>query len=85
MSATPDMNVNVNNGLAESLLEVNQISYRLPPQISVTSKCTHVINYSQQSIYSNESKNVIFDVQTGSQFVDPATVKNSQELKMLIF
>jgi hypothetical protein len=72
MSATPDMNMNVNNGLAESLLEVNQVSYRLPPQISITSKCTHVINYSQQSIYSNTAKTVIFDVQTGSQFVDPA-------------
>ena len=72
MSATPDMNANVSNGLAESLLEVNQISYRLPPQISVTSKCTHVINYSQQSTYSNTSRTMIFDVQTGSQFVDPA-------------
>jgi hypothetical protein len=73
MSATPDMNANVSNGLTESLLEVNQLSYRLPPQISITSKCTHVINYSQQSEYSNTSRTMIFDVQTGSQFVDPAS------------
>lgn len=71
MSANPDMNVQMNNGLAESLLEVNQLSYKLPPQISIASRCTHVINYSQQSSYKN-GDTVIFDCQTGSQFVDPA-------------
>lgn len=70
MSATPEMNVQMNGGLADSLLQVNQLSYRLPPQISIASKCTHVINYSQQSSYAN-GNTVIFDIQTGSAFVDP--------------
>ena len=72
MSATPDMNVSMNGGLAESLLQVNQLSYRLPPQISIASKCTHVINYPQQASYNN-GQTMIFDCQTGSQFVDPAS------------
>lgn len=71
MSATPDMNVSMNGGLADSLLQVNQLSYRLPPQISIASKCTHVINYPQQASY-NGGQTMIFDCQTGSQFVDPA-------------
>lgn len=72
MSATPDMNTSMNAGLAESLLQVNQLSYRLPPQISIASKCTHVINYPQQASY-NGGQTMIFDCQTGSQFVDPAS------------
>ena len=69
MSANPDMNVSMNGGLADSLLQVNQLSYRLPPQISIASKCTHVINYPQQASYNN-GNTMIFDCQTGSQFVD---------------
>lgn len=69
--SNPDMNAQMNSGLAESLLMVNKLDYKLPPQISIASKCTHVINYSQQASYSN-GDTVIFDVQTGSQFVDPA-------------
>lgn len=71
MSANPDMNVSMNGGLADSLLQVNQLSYRLPPQISIASKCTHVINYPQQASYNN-GNTMIFDCQTGSQFVDPS-------------
>jgi hypothetical protein len=70
MSSNPDMNAQMNGGLAESLLQINQLSYRLPPQISIASKCTHVINYSQQASYNN-GNTVIFDIQTGSAFVDP--------------
>ncbi len=69
--SNPDMNAQMNSGLAESLLMVNKLDYKLPPQISIASKCTHVINYSQQASYGN-GDTVIFDVQTGSQFVDPA-------------
>lgn len=72
MSSSPDMNVQMNGGLAESLLQVNQLSYRLPPQISIASKCTHVINYPQQASYVG-GNTMIFDCQTGSQFVDPAS------------
>jgi hypothetical protein len=69
--SSPDMNAQMNSGLAESLLMVNKLDYKLPPQISIASKCTHVINYSQQASYNN-GNTIIFDVQTGSQFVDPA-------------
>ena len=69
--SNPDMNAQMNSGLAESLLMVNKLDYKLPPQISIASKCTHVINYSQQASYNN-GDTLIFDVQTGSQFVDPA-------------
>ena len=70
MSANPEMNVQMNGGLADSLLAVNQLNYRLPPQISIASKTTHVINYAQQSSYAN-GNTMIFDVQTGASFVDP--------------
>ena len=69
--SNPDMNAQMNSGLAESLLMVNKLDYKLPPQISIASNCTHVINYSQQASYNN-GNTIIFDVQTGSQFVDPA-------------
>lgn len=69
MSATPDMNVPLSGGLADSLIQINQLSYKLPPQISIASKCTHVINYSQQASYTTGL--VVFDCQTGSQFIDP--------------
>ncbi len=68
--STPEMNTAMSGTLTESLLQVNQLSYRLPPQISIASKCTHVINYSQQSSYVG-GNTMIFDIQTGSAFVDP--------------
>lgn len=70
MSANPDMNVQMNAGLMDSLLEVNQLAYRLPPQISISSRCTHVIQYSNQPSYTGNT--IVFEVQTGSQFCDPA-------------
>ena len=66
-----DMNTQMNSGLAESLLQINQLDYKLPPQISLASRTNHVINYSQQASYA-QANTVIFDCQTGSQFVDPA-------------
>jgi hypothetical protein len=70
MSANTDQNAMMGGKLSESLLQVNQLSYRLPPQLSIASKVTHVIDYAQQSSYSS-GETVLFDCQTGTQFIDP--------------
>ena len=67
----PSMNNSMNEGLAKSLLQVNKLNYALPPSIGIASKCTHQTNFSNQNIYQ-PSSTIIFDVQTGSQFVDAA-------------
>lgn len=67
----PDQNTAMGGKLAESLLQVNQLSYRLPPQLSIASKITHVIDYAQQQQYNN-GETMLFDCQTGTQFIDPA-------------
>jgi hypothetical protein len=70
MSANTDQNAMMGGKLSESLLQVNQLSYRLPPQLSIASKVTHVIDYAQQSSYTS-GDTVLFDCQTGTQFIDP--------------
>lgn len=71
MSSMNDPNTAMGGKLAESLLQVNQLSYKLPPQLSIASKITHVIDYAQQSSYNN-GETILFDCQTGTAFIDPA-------------
>lgn len=64
-----DNNMMMDAKLVDSLLQVNQLSYRMPPQISIAQKVTHTIMYSQQSQYNN-GQTVVFDMQSGNSFVD---------------
>ena len=46
MSSAPDMNAQMDSKLVDSLLTVNQLSYRMPPAINIANKVTHTIQYS---------------------------------------
>ena len=62
-------NKQLDSKLVNSLLEINQVSYRMPPQISIASKVTHTIQYFQQSTYNN-GNTMILDFQTGNAYID---------------
>ena len=66
-----DRNAQLGGNLAESLLQVNKLAYRMPPQLSIASNRTIQTMFSNQSVYT-PSNTIIFDVQSGSAFVDPA-------------
>jgi hypothetical protein len=65
-----DRNAQLTGNLAESLLQVNKLAYRMPPQLSIASNRTIQTMFSNQSVYT-PSNTIIFDVQSGSAFVDP--------------
>lgn len=69
MSSSPDMNSSMDSKLVDSLLTVNQLSYRMPPAINIANKVTHTIQYSQQASYDSGST-MIWDFQTGNSFID---------------
>lgn len=71
MSNDPMMNTQMDGKLVDSLLQVNKISYRMPPQIAIATKAHHTIQYPQQNAYSN-GNTMVWDLQSGSSFVDPA-------------
>jgi len=66
-----DSNMSMDAKLVDSLLQVNQLTYRMPPQISIAQKVTHTIQYSQQANYSN-GQTMVWDLQSGNSFVDAA-------------
>ena len=66
-----DSNMSMDAKLVDSLLQVNQLTYRMPPQISIAQKVTHTIQYSQQASYSN-GQTMVWDLQSGNSFVDAA-------------
>lgn len=62
-------NSQLNDSLAQSLLQVNNMSYKLPPEISIASARHHVTEFAQQSSYQG-GETIVWDSQTGSLFVD---------------
>ena len=71
MSNDPMMNAQMDGKLVDSLLQVNKIAYRMPPQISIATKAHHTIQYPQQSSYNN-GNTMVWDLQSGNSFIDPA-------------
>jgi len=57
------------DSLQNSLLQVNKMLYKMPPSLGITARRHHVIDFSQQNTYNN-GQTVVFDLQTGSYFVD---------------
>ena len=57
------------DSLQNSLLQVNKMLYKMPPSLGITARRHHVIDFSQQNAYTN-GQTVVFDLQTGSYFVD---------------
>jgi len=66
-------NAVASESLSNSLLQVNKMLYKMPPSLGITARRHHVIDFSQQNEY-NAGQTVVFDIQTGSYFID---AKNS--------
>jgi len=66
-------NAVASESLSNSLLQVNKMLYKMPPSLGITARRHHVIDFSQQNAY-NAGQTVVFDIQTGSYFID---AKNS--------
>jgi len=56
------------SGVADALLQVNRMQYKMPPEISIVNHKTHQVDLFQQSSYS--SGQMILEAQTGSAFID---------------
>ena len=71
MSNSSNENIQMNQKLTQSLLAVNSLSYTMPPQLGISSRAMHTIDYSQQSSYSGKNREtIVVDVQSGSSFID---------------
>jgi len=55
--------------LAESLLQVNDLLYRMPPALGISARKNHREDFFQQSTYG-QNETMVLDCQTGSDFVD---------------
>lgn len=63
----------LNDKLAESLLQVNKLLYKMPPNLGITNRRNHRTDYFQQAEYKN-GETMVLDSQVGTDFVD---AKNS--------
>jgi len=79
MSNNAQENMQLNDSLSQSLLQVNKLLYRMPPMIGIASKKHHRIDYFQSNTYVN-GEVMVLDSQTGSEFINPKT----SYLKMLL-
>lgn len=70
MSNNEELNVEIASGPEEALLQVNQLSYMMMPQIGICSARTHTVGFAQQSTYTN-GETMTWDSQTGAFYVDP--------------
>jgi hypothetical protein len=57
--------------LAQSLLQVNNLTYKLPPSLSIATKRMLRNDFFQQSSYSSGGEIMVLDCQSGNMFVDP--------------
>jgi hypothetical protein len=71
-----ETNVEPTSTLTDSLLAVNQLSYQMPPSLGIASSARHRMEFAQMNSYSVGSNGgastVVFDLQSGSSFIDPA-------------
>ena len=56
-------------GLAESLLQVNDLLYKMPAALGISARKNHREDFFQQSTYGSNGT-MVLDCQTGSDFVD---------------
>ena len=69
MSSVPmDENVKMNDSLTNSLLQVNNLLYKMSPALGIAARRNHRIDFAQQAQYA-ASETIVYDCQTGSDFV----------------
>ena len=57
--------------LAQSLLQVNNLTYKLPPSLSIATKRVLRNDFFQQNSYASGGEIMVLDCQSGNMFVDP--------------
>jgi hypothetical protein len=71
-----ETNIEPTSGLTESLLAVNQLSYQMPPSLGIATSTRHRMEFAQMNSYTvganGGASTVVFDLQSGSSFIDPA-------------
>ena len=68
MSVPMDENVKMNDSLTNSLLQVNNLLYKMTPALGIAARRNHRIDFAQQAQYA-PSETIVYDCQTGSDFV----------------
>jgi len=69
MSAPREQNKAASQGVMSNLMQLNKLTYRVPPSLSVAKERRYVENFAQQRTYG-DSQTIVFNVNTGSQFLD---------------
>lgn len=69
MSAPREQNKAASEGVMSNLMQLNKLTYRVPPSLSVAKERRYVENFAQQRTYG-DSQTIVFNVNTGSQFLD---------------
>ena len=70
MSSAPrEENKAASAGVMSNLMQLNKLTYRVPPSLSVAKERRYVENFAQQRTYG-DSQTIVFNCNTGSQFLD---------------
>ncbi len=69
MSAPREENKASSAGVMSNLMQLNKLTYRVPPSLSVAKERRYVENFAQQRTYG-DSQTIVFNCNTGSQFLD---------------
>jgi len=70
MSAPREENKAASQGVMSNLMQLNKLTYRVPPSLSVAKERRYYVeNFAQQRTYG-DSQTIVFNVNTGSQFLD---------------
>lgn len=69
MSLPREDNKVAGEGIMSNLMQLNRLTYRTPPSLSVASQRRYVENYAQQRNYS-AGETMVFNINTGSQLID---------------
>lgn len=80
MSAPRDENKVAGESVMSNLMQLNKLTYRVPPSLSVAKERKYVSNYPQQRSYS-QNETIVWNVNTGSQFLDAKRSYMSFDLK----
>lgn len=68
--ATPrEENKVAGENVMSNLMQLNKLTYRVPPSLSVAKERRYVENFGQQRTYGN-GQTIVFNVNTGGQFLD---------------
>lgn len=69
MSLPREENKVAGEGIMSNLMQLNRLTYRTPPSLSIASQRRYVENYAQQRNYAS-GETMVFNINTGTQLID---------------